>query len=187
MVCVMEKQLQLVTPTEVAASRSTPIDWSLCILCRTSTSESLSQPWRGRGKNLQATETTGTSSDSFKTNLGKFQKFGKIPFNVCPEELNDGSGIAQTLLRNHAQWHKSCRNQFSDLKLERQSKRALETESFEDNVSPKKLRHSFTGHKQTSADDEPVCFFVTKNLGLRDYIPLQCSVWIEQFVYMQQS
>jgi len=69
---MMEKQFQLVKPSDVAEVQRPPIDWILCIICRRTTSESLSQPWRGRGRGH--VEGTGTGFQSFETNLVKFKE-----------------------------------------------------------------------------------------------------------------
>ena len=87
-----------------------PLDWSLCCLCRVTTSEELSQPWRGRGRGesehhdeQQGEATAGYRS--FETNILKFQELGSVPLNVCPAELNDGSGIANVqLLKSHTEF-----------------------------------------------------------------------------------
>lgn len=95
----------------------------------------------------------------------KFKELGIIPLNVCPDELNDGSGISETLQKNKAQWHKTCRNLFSDLKLQRQIKRASGAETSSDIRSPKKLRTSYIPAVSPAEQDEPVCFFCDEKAG----------------------
>ena len=149
-----------------------PLDWSLCCLCRVTTSEELSQPWRGRGRGASEhhDEQQGEAAAgyrSFETNILKFQELGSVPLNVCPAELNDGSGIANTLQSKQAKWHGSCRKLFEDNKLARQEKRCAfkaEKESEGKLCSPlkKKLRAS-TGSIPDDASSElneqHVCFF----------------------------
>ena len=64
----------------------------------------------------------GASYSSFAKNLEEFQKIGSVPVNLNVDELNNGQGIAETLQQRKAQWHKTCRNAFSNIKLERAKK-----------------------------------------------------------------
>ena len=59
----------------------------------------------------------GAGYESLSKNINKLHELGEVPLNVNPELLNDGSGIAETLQKNHAMWHANCKNRFSDLKL----------------------------------------------------------------------
>ena len=139
----------------------------MCPCQQNTTSQALEQPWRGRGRGVA--KEIGQSYQSFEKNLMKFHELGKVPLNVCTQQLNDGSGIAATLQKNRGQWHKNCRNLFTDLKLDRIEKRALETadESDESCVySPVKRRSSIQGpHCSTSDQEEPVCFFCDQKAG----------------------
>lgn len=93
----------------------------------------------------------GASYSSFARNLEEFQKIGSVPANVNVEELNEGQGIEHTLKERKASWHKTCRNAFSNEKLERAKKRKHESEKLEENndllatgssASPVKARRS---------------------------------------------
>lgn len=75
----------------------------------------------------------GASYSSFARNLEEFQKIGSVPANVNVEELNEGQGIEHTLKERKASWHKTCRNAFSNEKLERAKKRKHESEKLEEN------------------------------------------------------
>ena len=157
---MMSKEFQFVKAGKIADVQRHPIDWKVCILCQKETSEPLLQPWkrRGRGKS----EGKGTGYQSFASNLAKFKDLGNIPLNVCPNQFDDGPGLEETLQRNHANWG-TCRNMFSDLKLERQKKRMSQRDSSDScATSHVKLRQSSS---QSSGQDVPVCFFCDKEAG----------------------
>ena len=134
------------------------INWTLCMLCQRKTSESLSQPWRGRGRGNSS--AVGTGYQTFAVSIGKFNELGKIPLNVYPDQYNDGSGIEETLLKNKAAWHKTCRNQFSDYKLARKAKRPIEPDNNVDQArSSIKTRRSNIETDDVNANITPLCFF----------------------------
>ena len=58
----------------------------------------------------------------------------------------------QKLKGNNAKWHKSCKDQFSNLKLQRAEKR--KTESLDNHGTEKAARHSLPQKAK------PLCFFV---------------------------
>jgi len=160
---MMSKEFRLVKPGEFAEFKRPPVDWNLCILCQKASSESLTQPWKGRGRGKS--EAKGTSYQSFATNLGKFKELGKVPLNVVPEQFDDGSGIEETLQTNKAMWHKTCRNLFSDFKLDRQKTRASEPDSGNSGISPVKLRRTSVQGAHASGQDVPLCFFCDREAG----------------------
>ncbi len=102
------------------------MEWKLCIICQTKTQEVLQCPALSKRKDV------GTSYHSFARNIEEFQKIGAVPLHVSIEDLNDGQGIESTLSSRKALWHKSCRNAFSNARLERARKRKLENEENED-------------------------------------------------------
>ena len=72
---------------------------------------------------------------SYATSCSKFKELGKVPLNVIPEQFDDWPGNKETLQRNKAKWHKTCRNLYCDFKLDRQ-KRALEPNSDNSGITP---------------------------------------------------
>ena len=160
----MEKQFQLVK--QVADVRRPPIDWSLGFLCRGKKTESLSEPWRGRGRGTVPSEGTAVGYESFERNLLKFQELDNIPLDVRPSELNDGSGISATLQSKRAKWHKSCRKMFGDDKLERQEKQHTHESEMQNEDTPvyspikKKMRLSTGNMSRSNTDSSEVFFFL---------------------------
>ena len=100
------------------------MDWKLCIICQTKTREALQCPALSKRKDV------GASYNSFARNIEEFQKIGAVPLHVSIEYLNDGQGIESS--NRKALWHKSCRNTFSNARLERARKRKLENEENQD-------------------------------------------------------
>lgn len=122
------------------------MDWKLCIICQaTKIGQPLQCPSNSKRKDV------GASYSSFAKNLEEFQKIGSVPVNLNVEELNNGQGIEKTLQQRKALWHKTCRNAFSNIKLERAKKRKYENDVVqqknsllvtENNSSPVKARRS---------------------------------------------
>ena len=95
------------------------MDWDLCIICQQRSVEKLQCPANSKRKDA------GVGYTSFVCNLKEFQKLEITPECLNVERLDEGLGIEQTLLNKKASWHKSCRDLFSNTKLERAKKRKL--------------------------------------------------------------
>eukprot|EP00794_Sanderia_malayensis_P001481 gene1481-1638_t len=97
------------------------MDWKLCIICQANkTGEPLQCPAISKRKDV------GASYSSFANNLQEFRIIGSVPGNLNLENLDDGQGVEKTLMERKASWHKTCRNAFSNAKLERAKKRKHE-------------------------------------------------------------
>ena len=59
------------------------------------------------GKSLRT--DIGSSYDTLGNNLSSVRDICKQPVPVDLNHLDDGGGIANTLSRNQAKWHTSCR------------------------------------------------------------------------------
>ena len=160
----MSKEFILVKPSEFVEVNRPPVDWNLCILCQNTSPESLVQPWKGRGRGKS--EAKGTSYQSFAARLAKCKELSKVPFNVVPEQFDDGSGIEETLQKNKSQWHKTCRNKFSDFKLDRLKKRASEPDIANSGVTPVKLRRFSIQGAHATGQDVSLCFFCDRGAGI---------------------
>ena len=60
------------------------------------------------------------------TNIPLSHAINEMPIVLDPARLDDGGGIEETLRRNKAQYHQSCRLMFNNTKLERARKRRAE-------------------------------------------------------------
>jgi len=95
-------------------------DWSKCCLCQKKNSEELKSP-----RAQQPQEHDGYTM--IATNIPLFHAINEMPIVLDPARLDDGGGIEETLRRNKAQYHQSCRLMFNNTKLERARKRRAES------------------------------------------------------------
>ena len=95
------------------------MDWHQCIICQKSTKEDLQCPANSKRKDA------GAGYTSFVNNRKEFQNLGIEPAALDVKLLDAGNGTEQTFLDKKASWHKSCRDLFSNTKLERAKKRKL--------------------------------------------------------------
>ena len=61
-------------------------------------------------------------------NLQGFFAIGAPPFVVKQNQLDDGSGLFNTLLKHEVSWHKSCKDKINSTKLKRAEKRKKQEE-----------------------------------------------------------
>ena len=93
------------------------MNWELCVVCQQQTKESLQCPAKSKRKDY------GARYISFARNVKIFQDLKLLPSSFNIDCIDDGSGMEETLLKRKASWHKSCRDLFSNTKLERAQKR----------------------------------------------------------------
>lgn len=77
-----------------------------------------------------STEQDGYSM--IATNVPLFQAINELPITLDSVRLDEGGSIEETLRRNKAKYHQSCRLMFNNTKLERAKKRASTEESTTD-------------------------------------------------------
>ena len=79
---------------------------------------------------------------SLEKDLNGFRILGVVPngLKISWTLLDEGQGIADTLKKHNAKYHKACRTYCSNTRLRRQTER----EESGDHISPKKLGSSFT-------------------------------------------
>ena len=82
-----------------SSSKSSIIDWTACVLCQEQTSEDLTCPTPGR--------RGGQGYVSLAESIEEFIEYGfSVPVSVDVHELNNGSGLKETLIKHKASWHK---------------------------------------------------------------------------------
>ena len=89
------------------------MDWSLCVICQCKTREPLHCPASSKRKDV------GAGYSSFVKNLEEFKMLGAIPTISTGLLSYKGQSVQTYLLQNNASWHKTCREMFSNTKLER--------------------------------------------------------------------
>ncbi|VDI67846.1 Hypothetical predicted protein [Mytilus galloprovincialis] len=117
------------------------IDWANCILCQEIIDEKLICPFDYKRLNV------GAGYQSLADNIKKFHELRLMPegINVCIENLDEGSGIAQSFIDQKACWHKSCNLKLNRTKLDRAEKpTSHERIDNKATTSKKKTRHSFS-------------------------------------------
>jgi hypothetical protein len=104
------------------------INWELCCLCQ-----------EEKDERLQTPKEEGLAS--IEKDLNGFKAIGVMPscLKVSWAQLDEGQGIAKTLQRHNAKYHKVCRTYCSNSRL----RRFTEEEHSSHQSSPKKLRSSF--------------------------------------------
>ena len=156
------RKYRIVHQSETASSSqadTSPINWDLCALCQTKTSESLECPARSKRKDC------GAGFTYVANNIEEFEELNLLPDTINVQKLNDGYGIESTLKDNNARWHKLCRNRIRNQKLETY-KRRLDSKGA---ASPVKTRCKSSYKNTTSASDVcSSCQQVAGSAGLHD-------------------
>ena len=91
-------------------------DWSKCCLCQKNISDILKQAHFSRGHGQPGYRVPDM-------NITALQKLNDLPLPLNPLQLNNGSGIEQTLVENGAKYHPSCYPLFSNTQVQRAKKR----------------------------------------------------------------
>ncbi len=113
-------------------------DWNICCLCQSEKPEPLRHPYKKKQYHVGYT--------SLEENLLNFNETGKLPLGIDIRRLNDGTGIANTLLAKQAKYHHSCKCECSEARLQRKEAQKHKSEIEETVVSPKKTRSSFSSN-----------------------------------------
>ena len=131
---------------EVNTNKNEGINWKFCVLCQEEKDQELSYP----------NDSSTSVYTWIKTQLQALCDFGLMPINVSFDSFNDGSGIRQTLERNNACYHRSCRSTLT-IKLGRkeQSHKRKTMDDCTENFSPAKKRLKYSP-KPTELN---ICFF----------------------------
>ena len=80
-----------------------PIDWSMCALCREQSDKTVICPAKSNRTDIAA------GYDMWADIWSSFRSDGNEPLPIDINMLDEGDGISNTLTRNHAKWHASCR------------------------------------------------------------------------------
>ena len=84
--------------------------------------------------------------------------------NLNLQRVDDGPGIAQTMLSNKAIYHHSCRTKFRDRYLQRALDKRKEQEEDEvEHTNPKKTRSSFNASIDRDMDQCVMCLKYQKD------------------------
>uniref|UniRef100_UPI00358FF131 uncharacterized protein n=1 Tax=Myxine glutinosa TaxID=7769 RepID=UPI00358FF131 len=89
-------------------------DWNVCCLCQSNKKDTTCPARNGYPE----------SYETLARNLITLDSIDQLPFPIDIKRLDNGSGIASTLLEYEAILHKQCRKKFDDEKVQRAQKRA---------------------------------------------------------------
>lgn len=129
-------------------------DWTKCALCQTATKEKLRCPLDSKQ------EDADSWYDTLCTNVAQFHELGGLPVEnslITPD--SSSKDLANLFRENQAKWHKSCRNKFSKLRLERAEKRKVGQTSDVEEQQTKLPRRSI------DARDAQTCYFCEETTG----------------------
>ena len=101
-----------------SSETSDDFNWNYCIICQKSSLEDLQCPLDTKRTDVE----TGAGYVRLDADLERCRSLSWFPVPIKLHCLNDGSEIATTLQMNEAKWHKTCRNKFSELKINRYEK-----------------------------------------------------------------
>ena len=92
-------------------------------------------------------------------------EMGFLPMPIYLSNLDEGGGIGATLMHHEAKWHKSCRNKFNNLKLQRAAKRKRQ-DTDPENVKAAKFTRKSLGITSTATSKlDQKCFFCSETSG----------------------
>ena len=133
--------------TDSAQIKTDTTDWSLCVLCQEKKTENLQNPLSG------SRSDRGRGYDTIASNILEFDSLNALPIHINLTRLDGGNGVAETFRINNARWHKSCKDKFSTLKLDRARKRKCASPN--DTIPSEK----YTRQRNTETFDSEKCFF----------------------------
>ena len=156
----MSKHCKIVDPEKPFSSdKSVDFNWQECIFCQKHTTEDLQCPANIRRSDVEV----GLGYYSLETNLERCRSLNWFPADISVEHLDDGNGMAITLQKYEAKWHKTCRNKFSDLKIDRYEKRKRKEESEGTSGTTSKVTRQSVG--SATATMVKACFFCGETSG----------------------
>lgn len=101
--------------------KSRTTDWTKCCICQLDKKEDLKSPQNNPVKKQDGYVTLAI-------NITRFQSLHQRPINIDPTRLDEGEGIEETLSKNKALYHGSCRLLFSNSKVQRAEKRPTQAQ-----------------------------------------------------------
>ena len=124
------------------------INWNICALCQTESSDSLICPAKRDGAGYRYVAD----------NLLAFQNEGLSAISVPISLLDEGQGIEATFRAHSAKWHKRCRSKVDTDKLKRKGQLGVSSNGMQS--SPAKTRKHCEGSSLQNS-----CIFCSENGG----------------------
>ena len=106
-------------------------DWALCCLCQAKSRKDLRHPYKK--------ECHHPAYDALENDIKTFTENSiPLPLGLSLADLDDGTGIASTLLNNQAKYHNACRSRFRPLMVQRELEKRTRDSDEKATPSPKK-------------------------------------------------
>ena len=138
-----------------------PFNWSSCIICQKDSAEPLSNPLNNPKKS-----DSGAGYQSISEDLLQFYELGGLPRSVRIGEFDEGYGIQATFERQYAKWHKSCRNKYNSMKLERLRSKKRKKEDANNSQSDVQKKVTRSSLEVQRCQVQPyICFFCNRSDG----------------------
>ena len=75
-------------------------------MCQQTTGEPLQCPADMKRSDVDP----GVSYHSVASNIQRFHELGALPMDISMSSIDDGCGIAETLMKHRGKWHKRCKD-----------------------------------------------------------------------------
>ena len=121
------------------------IDWNKCYICQEHSTEKLSCPAtyektpQGKSRGYVAANEYERIEQSFND----LHNYSELPADVNAKALDEGDGIAKTLISHDAKHHRSCFQKIKPVRVAQAEKRAGQKRKSNVNETPRKWK-SFT-------------------------------------------
>lgn len=149
----MSKRLRL----SISPDRIKETDWFKCFICQIDKEEALMSP-------SDPADEKKSGYTLLARNIPEFKSLNEMPAPLDIRRIDDGSGIEETLIRNSAKYHHSCRIMFNNTKLDRARKRRS-CDSADGNESSKFMRRKAS---QEQEHNTAKCFLCEEEGDISD-------------------
>ena len=99
-------------------------DWLMCIICQSSSKETLIFPLESRIKD------PGIGYRTIAVDMCNFKRMGELPVSLEQLDFQNEDGLCILLEQHKAKWHKSCRDKYNNTKYDRLQKHTLTVEAY---------------------------------------------------------
>lgn len=156
----MSKRVKFLNPDAQSSSSEAmkELNWEECIFCQEKTSESLQCPANIRRSDIEV----GVGYRTLESMLNRCQSINWFPTQIMFNQFIHEKGIAFKLQQMEAKWHKTCRNKYTEMKIERHENIKRKLESGSEETSGKITRQSIGCSTVTMTHD---CFFCGESSG----------------------
>lgn len=124
---IAESEQDCPSPSATIPNQQT--DWNKCCPCQQDKKDELKSPPSYKAEH--------DDYCNIAENVPLFHAINELPIPLNPARLNDGDGIGETLRKNKAVYHQTCRLMFNNTKLKRAQKRKSSTDTSNEEVQSK--------------------------------------------------